>query len=96
MNQVRFARLARLNQRYGKAVFCRKQVVHNFGQGKRYPAALQKIPTQTVDSSQVSAKCIRQRQQRIIKSITNNWDKNTVTDLEPVCPKQDNDLLSTF
>ena len=35
-----------------------------------YPAALQKIPTQTVDSSQVLAKCIRQRQPQTIKSIT--------------------------
>ena len=61
-----------------------------------YPAALHKIPTQTVDSSQVLAKCIRQKQPQTIKSITKNWDKNTIKDLEQVCPKQDHDLLSTF
>ena len=54
------------------------------------------IPTQTVDSSQVLAKCIRQKQPQTIKSITKNWDKNTIKDLEQVCPKQDHDLLSTF
>ena len=35
-----------------------------------YPAALHKIPTQSVDSSQVLAKCIRQKQPPTIKSIT--------------------------
>ena len=39
-----------------------------------YPAALHKIPTQTVDSSQVLAKCIRQKQAQIIESNTKNWD----------------------
>ena len=42
-----------------------------------------KIPTQTVDLSQVLAKCIRQQQTQIIRSFTKNWDKNTITDLEP-------------
>ena len=61
-----------------------------------YPAALHNIPTQTVDSSQVLAKCIRQKQPQTIKSITKNLDKNTIKDLEQVCPKQDHDLLSMF
>ena len=61
-----------------------------------YPAALHKIPTQTVDSSQVLAKCVCQKQPQLIKSITKNWDKNTINDLEQVCPKQDHNLLSTF
>ena len=61
-----------------------------------YPAALHKIATQTVDSSQVLAKCIRQKYSQIIESITKNWDRNTKKDLEQVCPKQDHDLLSTF
>ena len=43
-----------------------------------YPAALHKIPTQTVDSSQVLAKCIRQKQPQTIKSNTKNLDKNTI------------------
>ena len=61
-----------------------------------YSAALHKIPTQTVDSSQVLAKCIRQKQPQTTKGITKNWDKNTLNDLEQVCPKQDHYLLSTF
>ena len=61
-----------------------------------YPAALQKIPTQTVVSAQVLAKCIREKQPQIIKSVTKNWDKNTMNDLEQVSRKQDHDLLSTF
>ena len=96
MNQVRFARNARSNQRYKNAVFCRNYLVHNFGEGKMYPAALHKIPTQTVGSSGVLAKCIRQEQPQIIKSILKNLDKKTIRDLEQVCPKRDHDLLSTF
>ena len=57
------------------------------------PAALHKIPTQTVDSPQVLAKCIGQKQPQIIKSITKNWDKNTIKDLEQVCPKEDQVFL---
>ena len=40
-----------------------------------YTAALHKIPTQTVDSSQVLANCIRQKQPQTMKSITKIWDK---------------------
>ena len=61
-----------------------------------YPAALHKIPTQTVDSSQVLAKCISQKQPQTIKIITKNRDKKTIKDLEQVYPKQDHNLLSTF
>ena len=61
-----------------------------------YPAALRKITTQTVDSSQVLAKCIRLKLPQINKSITKKWDKNTIKDLEQVCPKQDHDFFSTF
>ena len=61
-----------------------------------YPAALHKIPTKTEDSSQVFAKCIRQKQSQTIKSITKNWDKNTIKDLEQVCPKQDHNLFATW
>ena len=74
MHQVRFAGIARSNQSYKKAVFCRNKLVHNFGEIKMNPVALHKIPTQTVDSSQVLAKCIREKQQQIIKSSTKNWD----------------------
>ena len=57
---------------------------------------MHEMPTQTVDSSQVLAKCIRQKQPQIIKSFLKNWDKNTTKDLEQVCPKQYHNLLSTF
>ena len=96
MNQVRFARTARSNHRYKNAVFCRNQFVHKFGEGKMYPAALHKIFTQTVDLSQVLAKCTNQKQPQKIKSVTKNWDKNTIKDLEQICPKQDHNLFSTF
>ena len=61
-----------------------------------YPAALHKTPTQTVDSSQALAHCVRQKQPQTVKSITKNWDKNTIEGLEQVCHKQDHDLLSKF
>ena len=61
-----------------------------------YPSALNKIPTQTVDLPKLLAKCIRQKQLQIKKSVTKNWDKNTIKDLGQVCPKQDHDLLSKF
>ena len=59
-----------------------------------YPAALHKIPTQTVDSSQVFEKWILQKQPKMINELTKSWDKNTISDLEQVCPKQDQDFLS--
>ena len=61
-----------------------------------YPGALHEIPTQTVDSSQVLAKCKRQKQPQTTKNITKNWDKNTIKNLEQVCRKQDHNLLSMF
>ena len=60
------------------------------------PAALHKIVTQTVDSSQVLAKCIRQKQPQLIKGVTKKWNKNTIKDLEQVWPKDDQNLHSTF
>ena len=71
-------------QRYKKAVFCRNELVHNFGEGKKYPAALHKIPTQTADSAQVLAKCTRQKPPQIIKRIRKRLGKNTIKDLEQV------------
>ena len=76
--QVRFARIARSNQSYTNAVSCRKKDFHKLSGGKMYPAALHKIPTQTVDLSQVLAKCESQKQPQINKSNTKNWDKKQV------------------
>ena len=56
-----------------------------------YPAALHGVPTQLVDSSQVFERRILQKQKKIMYKITKSWDKNTVEDLEQVCPKQDHD-----
>ena len=61
-----------------------------------YRAALHKIPTQSVHSSQVLAKFIRQKQPQMFKSITKQWDKNTIKDQEQVCPKPDHNLFSTL
>ena len=61
-----------------------------------YPAALQNIPTRTVDSSQVLTKSKRQKQPQTIKRITENWHKSKIRDLEQVCPKHEHNLLSTF
>ena len=60
-----------------------------------YPAAaLLKTPTQTVNSSHVFERWILQKQPKIFNKITESWDKNTIKDLEQVCPKQDHDFLS--
>ena len=61
-----------------------------------YPAALHNIPTHTVVSSHVFARWMRQKQPAMIKSMTKNWDKNTMSDLEQFCPKQFHDRLSTL
>ena len=74
-------------------VFSDDHLVQKLGEGKLYPAALHKIPTQTVDSSQVFEKCL-QKHPKLIKKLTKNWDRNAISDLEQVCPKQDQDLLS--
>ena len=59
-----------------------------------YPTALYKVPTQTVDSSQVFERRILQKQPKMINRMTKSWDRNTVCDLEQVCPKQAKDFLS--
>ena len=59
-----------------------------------YPAALHKIPTQTVDSSQIFERWILQKQPKMINKMTKSWDKNTISDLEQVCPKQAQVFLS--
>ena len=59
-----------------------------------YPAALQKIPTQTADSSQIFDRWILQKQPKMINKMIKSWDRNTISDLEQVCPKQAQDFLS--
>ena len=59
-----------------------------------FPTEMHKIPTQTVDSSQVFERSILQKQQKLINKLTKSWDKNTNSDLEQVCPKQDQDFPS--
>ena len=59
-----------------------------------YPVALHKIPTQTVDSSQVFESWILQKHPKMNNKMTKSWDRNTISDLEQVCPKQEQDFLS--
>ena len=58
-----------------------------------FPAALHKIPKQTVDSSQVFERRILQKQPRIINQIE-KVGKKTIKGLQHLCPKQDQDFLS--
>ena len=60
------------------------------------PAALHKIPTQTVLSSQDFYKCIFQKLPRINNKMTKNWDKKTISDLEQECPMHLHDFFSEF
>ena len=75
-------------------LFCRKSLFHCLGEGKMYPAALHKMPTQTVDSSHVFGGRNVQKQPKMIKKMTKSWDRNTISDLDQVCPKQAQDFLS--
>ena len=59
-----------------------------------YPASLHRNPTQTVASSQIFERRILQKQPNVIHKITKSWDKNTIKDLEQVCPKQSRIFLS--
>ena len=58
-----------------------------------YPAALHKISNPTVDSSQIFEMWILQKQPKMINKMTKSWDRNTISDLEHVCPKQAKDFL---
>ena len=59
-----------------------------------HPAALYKIPTQTVDSSQVFKILVLQKQPKVVNKLTKSWDKKTMRYLEQAFPKQDHDFLS--
>ena len=58
-----------------------------------YPAALHKIPTKTVDSSQIFERRILRKKPKIINKLRISWDKNTKRDLQQVCPEQNQDFL---
>ena len=53
VNKLWLSRLGETYQRFKDAIFGRNQLIHTLGEGKMYPAALHRIPTQTVDSSQI-------------------------------------------
>ena len=59
-----------------------------------YPAALHRVFTQTVDLSQVFERLILQKQPKMINKKTKSRDRNTISDLEQVCPKQAQDFFS--
>ena len=58
------------------------------------PAALHRIPTQKMDSSQIFERSILQKQPKIISKILKSWDKNTIKYQEQVCPERAYDFLS--
>ena len=51
--KLRFSSFGGTNQSNKDSILRRNYFVHSLGEGKMYPAALHKNPTQTVDSSQV-------------------------------------------
>ena len=58
------------------------------------PAALHKIPTQILLSSQDFDKCLLQKLPRKTNKMTNDWDKKAIRDMEQECPIQLQDFLS--
>ena len=94
VNRLQFSCFGRSKQRNEDKIFCRDELFHNLGKGKLYPAALQKIPTQTVDLPQVFESWVLQKQPKMINKMTKSWDRNTISDLEQVCTERDRDLLS--
>ena len=94
VNKLRFSSFWSTNQWNKDSIFCKTYLVQSLGQRKMYPAALHKIPTQTVDSSQVFEKWIVQKQSKMIKKKMKSWDRPKITDLEQVCLKEDQDFLS--
>ena len=58
------------------------------------PAALHRIPTQTVISSQVFERWILQKQPKILNKTKKSCGKNTINGLDQVCPKQAHDFLA--
>ena len=81
-------RLGRTSQWTEDAIFRRMYLFHNLVDSKNYPAALYKIFTQTVDSSQVFETRILRRQPKIINKVTRSWDKDTIKDVEQFMTKQ--------
>ena len=71
---------------------CRNYLVQIRGDGRLYPAALHKVASQTIHSSQVFERWILQNQPEIIIKIKKNWDKYTNKGL--FCPKQPHDFVS--
>ena len=59
-----------------------------------YPAALHRIPTQTVDSSQIFENWLLQKHPKMINKMTKSWARNTIGYLEQVCLKQAHDVFS--
>ena len=75
VNKLLFSSFWKTNQWNKDSISCTIYLVHNLGEGYMYPAALHKIPTQTVDSSQVFKRWILQKQPKMINKMTKSWDK---------------------
>ena len=94
VKKLRFSSFWTTNQRKKDSIFCRNYLVHNLGEATLYPAAMHNFPIQTVDSSQVVERWILQKQPKMISEMTKSRDRNTISDLEQVCPEQAQDFLS--
>ena len=58
-----------------------------------YPVAFHKIPSKTLDSSQVLGRLFLQKQQNIVNKEPKGWDKRSIRDLEKVYPKHTHGFL---
>ena len=61
-----------------------------------YPVALHKSPNQTSLMKSLAQMYTSKATAKNQESYEKNWDRNTIEDLEQVCPKQDYNLLSKF
>ena len=94
LNTLPFSSFWRTNHWNIDSIFCRNYLVHNLGEGRMYPAALHRISTQTVDLSQVFERWNLQKQPKMINKMSKSGDRNTISGLEQVCPKQAQDFFS--
>ena len=74
-NKVRIYCLGDIDQRYKDATFQWKNLFQNLGDGRMHYAALHKIPTRTVVSSQFFQRRNLQKQRKIIKKATKGGTK---------------------
>ena len=77
VNKLWLLRLRQTNWRYKDAIVCRNYFVPSLGDGKMWGAALHKMTSRTIYSSQVFKRWTFLKQPMVINKITTSWDKNT-------------------